>query len=212
MPDNGRRPNVVAIALIGIVAVALVAVVIGLLAGGDDDGDVAIETSDVEVAGGDDLAPFDDTANPDPAVGLPAPVLSGADFDGEPITVPGDGPAVVVFLAHWCPHCQREVPVLVDWLEENGQPDGVELFGVATSIDPDADNYPPSEWLEDEGWLDLVPTLVDAEDSGGAAAYGLTSFPYFVAIDEDGNVAGRASGELTTEQFEQVIDLARGGG
>jgi thiol-disulfide isomerase/thioredoxin len=208
MPENRRKPNVLAFALIGIVAVALLAVIVGMLGGGDDDdGDAALEASDVEVAGGADLPPFAD--GEDPAVGLPAPVLTGSTFDGDPITIPGDGPAVVVFLAHWCPHCQREVPVMVDWLEENGEPEGVDLFGVATSVDPDQANYPPSEWLEREGWT--VPTMVDAEDSGGAAAYGLTSFPYFVAIDADGNVAARASGELTTDQLEQLIDVARGG-
>lgn len=210
MPEAKRKPNVLAFALIGIVALALVAVVVGLAAGGDDDddagGDVAIEAGDVEVSGGGDLAPFAD--GDDPAVGLPAPVLTGETFAGDAITVPGDGPAVVVFLAHWCPHCRREVPVLVDWLAENGQPDGVELFGVATSITPDRENYPPSRWLEDEGWD--VPTLVDAEDSGGATAFGLTSFPYFVAIDGDGNVAARASGELTIDQVEQLVAAARG--
>ena len=214
MPEQ-RRPNVVAFVLIGVVALALVAVVIGLVAGGGDDDDgapaLADETGNVEVTGGADLAPYDAAADgDDPAVGLDAPVLTGETFTGEPITVPGDGPAVIVFLAHWCPHCQREVPVIVDWLEENGEPDGVQLFGVATSIHDARENYPPSAWLEREGWT--LPTIVDAEDSGGAAAFGLTSFPYFVAVDADGRVVARASGELPTDELEALIEAARGGG
>jgi thiol-disulfide isomerase/thioredoxin len=205
-----RRPNVVAFVLLGVVALALVAVVIGLVGGGGDDDDrgaeVAVETRDVEVSGGADLAPFSDDGD-DPAVGLEAPVLTGETFDGDAITVPGDGPALVVFLAHWCPHCQREVPVIVDWLEERGEPEGVQIYGVATSIDETRENHPPSEWLEREGWA--LPTLVDAEDSGGATAYGLTSFPYFVAIDADGRVAARASGELEIDELEALLDAAR---
>ena len=48
-----------------------------------------------------------------PAVGTAAPVLRGAGFDGTPVTIGGDGRAtLVMFLAHRCPHCQRELPVL----------------------------------------------------------------------------------------------------
>jgi thiol-disulfide isomerase/thioredoxin len=206
-----RKPNIVAIVLLGVVALALIAVVAGLVGGGDDDDDstasTGSETRDVEVTG-DALAQLEDPAH-DPAVGQPAPVVTGQTFNGRPLTIPGDGPAVVVFLAHWCPHCQREVPFLVDHFEENGMPEGVDILAVTTSVDPSAPNYPPSEWLARERWD--IPTLHDDEDDTAAKAFGLSAFPYFVAIDADGNVVARTSGELQAPQVEALIDAARGG-
>jgi len=210
MPES-RRPNVTAFVLLGIVAIALVAVVIGLVAGGGDDDDDAAgaeragETRDVHIVG-DALPDYAGSAD-DPAVGQPAPVVEGETFDGDAISV-GDGPAVLVFLAHWCPHCQREVPVILDWLASAGAPEGVRLIGVATAIDDSRPNHPPSAWLEREGWE--LPTLVDDDTGSSSRAYGLSSFPYFVAIDADGNVAARAAGELSPDDLEALLDVARG--
>ena len=36
-------------------------------------------------------------------------------------------------------------------------------------------------------------------------AYGLPAFPYWVFVNADGTVAGRLTGELTTDQLEQII-------
>ena len=210
MADHApRRPNIVAIVLLGVVALALIAVVVGLVSGGDDDDSTASagETRDVEVRG-DALPPLEDPAV-DPAVGQPVPVVTGETFAGDAVTIPGDGPTVVVFLAHWCPHCQREVPSLVEHFEENGMPEGVDVLAVSTSVDESAPNYPPSKWLEREGWD--VPTLYDDEAGSAARAFGLSAFPFFVAIDADGNVVARTSGELEGPQVEALLDAARGG-
>ena len=43
-----------------------------------------------------------------------------------------------------------------------------------------------------------------------AEAYGLPAFPYWVFVDADGTVAGRLTGELTTDQLDEVVaNLAR---
>ena len=73
----------------------------------------------------------------DPAIGETPPTLQGYSFDGTPITIgpdSGDGKAtMVVFLAHWCPHCNREVPRLVQWYEKDGGvPDDLNIVGVST--------------------------------------------------------------------------------
>lgn len=211
MPDR-RRPNVVLLVIAGIVAIAIAAVIIGS-AGGDDDDATSAGGADVEQTrpvqvSGSPLAPFDSPEN-DPAVGAASPVVKGQTFAGEPITVGGTGPALVVFVAHWCPHCQREVPFLVDYFDANGMPEGVEMYGMSTSVSAERPNYPPSEWLAREHWT--VPTLADSDVSAGADAFGLTAFPYFVAIDKDGKVAARASGELEQPQLEALFDAARGG-
>jgi cytochrome c biogenesis protein CcmG/thiol:disulfide interchange protein DsbE len=144
----------------------------------------------------------------DPAVGQAVPALTGQKFNGEPITIATAGkPKLVMFVAHWCPHCQAEVPVLVKHL--GGQlPADVDLFGVATGTKAENPNFPPGDWLRRESWP--IPTLVDDANSTAAQAYGLSSYPFFVAVDRDGKVVERQSGELSVEQFESLITAARG--
>ena len=46
-----------------------------------------------------------------------------------------------------------------------------------------------------------VPVVVDG--SGQVAiSYGLAAFPYWVAVDADGTLANRLTGELTPEQLD----------
>ncbi|HEX2047960.1 MAG TPA: TlpA disulfide reductase family protein [Acidimicrobiales bacterium] len=116
-------------------------------------------------------------------------------------------PKLVMFLAHWCPHCQAEVPVLVDWASA-GQPQGVDLVAVSTAVDRARPDYPPSAWLEREGWT--IPTVADDADGTAAAAFGLTGYPYFVAVTGDGKVAARASGEQTVSRLAALAAAARG--
>lgn len=149
-------------------------------------------------------------AGADPAIGKPAPALVGQQFDGSALTIPASGtPKIVMFVAHWCPHCQKEVPLLTSHLNADGLPKGVALFTVATGTRDDAANYPPGAWLQREGWI--VPTLVDDKVATAAKAYGLSGYPYFVVVDAAGNVVTRASGELTTAQFDALVEAARTG-
>jgi cytochrome c biogenesis protein CcmG/thiol:disulfide interchange protein DsbE len=149
------------------------------------------------------LPAFSDPAS-DPAVGQPIPTLTGTDLAGEAISIgPGDGPMVVVALAHWCSVCQAEVPVLVDYLESTGMPDGVRLVALSTGIDAARPNYPPSAWLEREGWT--ASTMVDDASSSGLAALGMTAFPGFVFVDADGTVVQRYTGQMPAEAFDQVV-------
>jgi cytochrome c biogenesis protein CcmG/thiol:disulfide interchange protein DsbE len=141
---------------------------------------------------------------PDPAVGMPAPEVRGTDFTGKQVAIANDGrPKVIFFIAHWCPHCQREVPLIQAWANSGGVPSGVDLISVATSIDPSRPNYPPDAWLAREGWT--VPVIADPTNSV-AGAYGLPAFPYWVFVGPDGNVRARAVGELTTDNLKTVID------
>ena len=149
-----------------------------------------------------ELPAYDDSGE-DPAVGTPAPVVEGFDFEGDPVTIGGAGtPHVVIFLAHWCPHCQAEVPRVQEWLDDGNLPEGVQVRSVSTSMDASRPNYPPEAWLEREGWTS--PVLVDG-DGSVADAYGLSAFPYFVFVDADGQVAGRATGEMEVAELESRL-------
>lgn len=177
-------------------------------AGPRRSGGEPVITAPVTVSG-DALPPVPD-GGADPAVGKPFPILSGvAVTDGAPLTVAANGkPAVVIFVAHWCPHCQKEIPRLAGWLEDNGTPADVALFAVSTAVVEERGNFPPAAWLEREGWS--VPTLADDERGSAFTAAGLASFPAFVAIDARGNVVQRSSGELSTDQFAALLQRARG--
>jgi thiol-disulfide isomerase/thioredoxin len=192
----------------------VLALAIAVLSGGGDDdtttngsagGDDAATTGTV-VTSGTALPSLDDPAD-DPAVGMTFPTLTGVDQEGDPLTIEPDGrPKMVLFLAHWCPHCQREVPVVQQWVDDGNLPEGVDLVSVSTAIDPSRPNYPPDAWLAREGWT--APVLVDSDNSA-AEAVGLSAYPFFVAVDSDGKVAQRASGELTTDQLDAIAaDIA----
>ena len=92
------------------------------------------------------LVPLFEQPSGDAAVGLTIPTVGGSDFAGQPVSIALDGkPKVILFLAHWCGHCQAEVPVVQDWIEAGGAPDDVEIISVAAGIDPSLPNYPPDE-------------------------------------------------------------------
>jgi thiol-disulfide isomerase/thioredoxin len=138
----------------------------------------------------------------DPAIGRPIPEVRGASFDGSPVAITADGrPKLLLFLAHWCPHCQREVPVVQAWLDAARLPREVDLISIATASDPARPNYPPADWLRREHWQ--PPVLVDG-DNATADRFGLSAFPYWVAVRADGTVASRVTGELTPPQLDAL--------
>ena len=158
---------------------------------------------------GDPLPEFPRSGD-DPAIGLPAPVIVGETFDGERVTVDpaADGPTWIVFLAHWCPHCNDEVPVINDLAASGGIPDGIDVVAVSTGVDPSRPNYPPGEWLDDEEWA--FPAIADGVDTVAgefiaATAYGLTSFPYSVLVDGDGIVRARWSGNREPSELTSLL-------
>ena len=84
----------------------------------------------------------------DPALGATIPTLSGADLDGKPMTIgPTGSPQVILIVAHWCPHCQGEVPRLVSSLRTNSLPNGATFATLSTSINAARPNFPPRPGL-----------------------------------------------------------------
>jgi cytochrome c biogenesis protein CcmG, thiol:disulfide interchange protein DsbE len=193
--------------VIGVVVVAgILAIVIST---GGDDGAQAGEVGDEVVVEGEAL-PALPSSGTDPAVGEPAPGLEGESPTGEAFDYrPGRGePSLVVVLLHSCPHCQAEVPRIVT-LADEGETEGVGIYAVTTGTSSSLPNYPPSEWLEREGWP--FPILADTDDQTAATAVGTTAVPFMVFVDADGNVAGRTSGELSEEELAGLLDELRAG-
>jgi thiol-disulfide isomerase/thioredoxin len=154
---------------------------------------------------GEALPLFSGDPASDSAIGLPMPSMTGADFEGKPVSiVPGGRPMVVLFLAHWCPHCQREVPKVQTYQDQVGFPAGVDFYSVATSNSSSQPNWPPSAWLAREGWT--FPVLVDDQESRAFQAAGRGAFPYFVFVDSAGNVALRLSGEQDPLMLASIME------
>jgi thiol-disulfide isomerase/thioredoxin len=184
--------------LVVVIVVAGIAAIVLSVVGGNDDNssaDTGHETAPVKVVG-DPLPQFETTVD-DAAVGKTAPTLEGSTFAGTPITIPAaDGNAkAIFFVAHWCPHCQAEVPRLEEWLKTHGGvPAGVTIEIVSTRVNESPVNFPPSAWLQREGLGD-IPTMADDKDSDAYAAYGAGGLPYIVYLDKDNKVVLRTEGE-----------------
>jgi cytochrome c biogenesis protein CcmG/thiol:disulfide interchange protein DsbE len=215
--QSGSSGSVIWLAVGLVVFVMLVAAAVAFAvrkpsdeSGAPPAGKVDLNWSDVAVNGAPLAAAPDTAGAPDPAVGQAAPGLTGKTFDGTPLTIPASGkPKVVMFVAHWCPHCQKEVPLIAEHL--GGKlPGDVDLYAVSTGVKEDRPNFPPGAWLRRENWP--VPTMVDSAAGTAGDAFGLSGFPYFVAVGADGKVVDRQSGELTTEQFDALLAKARAGG
>ena len=57
--------------------------------------------------------------------------------------------------------------------------------------------------VEREGWTGRV--LLDDEGSPAASAFGLTSYPYLVLVDGDGNVVDRNAGRLGLDGLREFV-------
>ncbi len=200
--------------IVGIVAViVLAAAVIAVVAGGGDDASdepaAVAETFDVTVKGSPLPAFAEGPA--DPAVGMMAPTLLGSNFDGTPRVVdPAAGtPQLVVFLAHWCPACNQEVPELVKWHAEGRVPAGLQVTAVSTGVREGSANYPPSRWVVKRNWPTADwPVMADSKNSDAGNAYGVRSYPSSVIIGSDGRVLARHSGVLGLAAYEAWVQSA----
>ena len=204
----------------GVVLAIVIAFVIAIVAGGSNesgssdttkapnsDGSVSVgENQPVEVVG-EALEALSDSGD-DSAIGLTAPTLNGFAFDGSTLSVtPGDGkPYMVVFLAHWCPHCNDEVPRLIEWKESGAVPADLQVIAVSTAVASDRPNYPPSQWVVNKAWP--WPVMADSKAMDAARAYGVSGYPFFVIVGADGKVKARASGELGTDRINQIVTAA----
>lgn len=213
---NSKTTGVVVAILIALVVAAIVAAI--ALGNGSEAADTSaadsarIPTSGVVrqvsfAATSADLPPFD-AAIQDPAVGLQAPSFTASYFDNQEVVFELDDgqPRVLMFMAHWCSHCQAEVDALADYFATSGVRSDVQLVPISTSVDEGAPNHPPSRWLINESWP--VPVLRDSQSNNLARGFGLSGFPFYVVVNGDGEIVARRSGAVSTSQWDNFLDLA----
>ena len=192
----------------GVLGLALIVLLAASIAG-EEPIDSSVGFGDVTVEG-NALPTIDNPNAGDPTVGVVAPTLSGADWNGTPVSIAPDGRSkIVVLLAHWCPHCQVEVPVILDWAASGGLPAEVDLYGVTVLTNPSRVEFPPQDWLEGEGWD--FPTIMDSEVGDAALAYGLTGTPYYLVLDGENRNLGRFSGEIGVAGLNTLARIAQAG-
>lgn len=192
----------------GVVGFGLI-VWLAIAIAGESDVDESVVYGEVTVEG--DPLPFLQSGSADAAVGLTAPTVTGESLDGEQLTIgPGENAKIVVMLAHWCPHCQAEVPIIQNWVESGGLPEGVDIYGttVLTNRLQDGDTWPPSEWLASEGWT--IPTIKDDQAGSIVEAYGMQGTPTYVVLGPDNENLGRLSGEIGVDGLNAIANIAAG--
>lgn len=172
---------------------------------------LADATRPVEVSGAS--LPVLETADisADPAVGTPAPVLTGEDYEGNAVRIDAaaDGPTMVVILAHWCPYCNAEIPILNNLRDQGLIPEGVNVVAISSAVNPDRSNFPPDTWLNDMNWT--WPVLADGIDVDrqvfvGSDAFGVSGVPFTTLIDSDGNVTARWAGERDSAETIYLLE------
>lgn len=124
----------------------------------------------------------------------------------------------VVFLnfwTTWCGYCKEEMPDIQQIYEEYGQNQGdLIVLGVAnprSELFPNGADVEKNEiiqFLTDAGYT--YPTVMDTTGSV-FREYGISSFPFTLMIDRDGNVFGYVGGMLTKEQMEQIVQQTMAG-
>jgi thiol-disulfide isomerase/thioredoxin len=210
---------------VGVVVLLGIGGIVWATSGGDDTSasdstDTAVDnpysglpTSQPVTVTGDPLPAFTSGGASDTAIGMTAPKLEGLNFNGQPVVADAEtnGAYMLVFLAHWCPHCNAEVPRLLTWKNSGAVPADLDIIGVGTAVSETSPNFPPAKWFSDKGWT--WPVMVDESTGDGTAgkaaqAYGASGWPYFVIVGADGKVKTRVSGEVEVAELTSIVDAA----
>jgi len=203
--QQGSKRTTLLWVLGGVVGLALI-VWMAVSIAGEGDIDPSIALGEVTVEGNN--LPFLAEPSADPALGFTAPTVTGTDFDGTTHTVGSDGrPKILIFLAHWCPHCQAEVPDVQAWLDSGALPAEVDFYAFTVLNDHLRPNWPPQEWLEDEAWT--PPVIMDDEQGSVVAAYGMRGTPFYVVLDGENRNIGRFSGQVGVPGLQAMAQIAQ---
>ena len=148
---------------------------------------------------------------------LPAPDFILTDQYGNEHTL-SDYHGKTVFLnfwATWCGPCQSEMPDIQALYEKYGEnEDDLVVLGVAN---PKSAEYPNANDVSEEEVIAFLndhgydfPVVMDLSGSV-FAEYGISAFPTTFMIDSDGNVFGYASGALTPDMMESIVQQTMSG-
>lgn len=189
----------------GVVGLGLI-VAMAIAIAGEEPIEESIAFRDVTVTG--DPLPGITQGVPDGAIGRQAATVVGSDWDGNRVAIEPNGrPKVVLFLAHWCPFCREEVPLVQSWVDAGGVPDDVDFITVNIMSRQGGVGFPPQNWLEREGWT--TPVLADNKAGEAQMAYAAFSTPFWMVLDGENRNLMRTSGMLDVNQLNGLFALAQ---
>jgi thiol-disulfide isomerase/thioredoxin len=139
------------------------------------------------------------------AIGTIAPALSEPTASGTFASAASTKPFVLEFFAVWCPHCQREVPVLNRLQEVDGG--RVDIIAVPASTY----GFDKTSMLQPAD-LDTFAKRFNARYRIGfdgffslAYDYGVASFPTFYIVGADRRIAAVEAGEVPFEKLHADV-------
>jgi len=119
----------------------------------------------------------------EPAPRFHAKTITGESFTNESIK----GKVVLLqFWTTWCPYCRKEQS-LVDEIDREFAGKGV----VVLAVDVGENKKKVKQYLQEHP---RSCRIVLTEDTNLAAMYAANSYPIYVVIDKDGNIAGEQRG------------------
>jgi thiol-disulfide isomerase/thioredoxin len=132
------------------------------------------------------------------------PVFTLKDVAGKPRSITEwDGKSLVVnFWATWCAPCRREIPLL-NALQKEYSPQGIEVIGIAVDFVDDVANYMKETPIS-------YAVLVGEQDGlDAAAAFGVNTmaFPFTAFTDAKGRILTVHVGELHEPQARAILDV-----
>ncbi len=180
----------------GLAAVAAAAIVVIQLSttGGGGGGGTPSAPGEVRVAAGSHAGMLQapETVPDFSAPGLSGGLVSWSDYEGSP--------TVLAIWAAWCPHCQKELPVLARVAKEFPN---VELVTVVTSIGRQP-GPSPAQYMTDN---DLsFPVAVDDANGTLAQVLGIELFPTTYYVGSDGRVQHATSGETDEATLRSLFE------
>jgi thiol-disulfide isomerase/thioredoxin len=143
------------------------------------------------------LHAFADDDDPKPAPHFRAKTTDGESFNNESIK----GKVVLLeFWTTWCPYCRNEEP-LVDQINHDYAAKGL----IVLAIDVAESKKKVKQYLAEHP---RSCRIVLTDDTNLAAMYASTSYPIYVIIDRDGNIAGEQRGAVGERGLKYLLRSA----
>jgi thiol-disulfide isomerase/thioredoxin len=120
--------------------------------------------------------------------------LDGEKFNNESVR----GKAVLIeFWATWCPYCRRDQPA-IDAIVEQYEPKGL----IVLAVDVKEPRKKVQKYLENSP---RACKIVLMDDTNLTATFPPKSFPSYVLIDQDGNIAGTHKGTAGEDGLRRML-------